>query len=223
MERIRNKTKSNPIIGILCEGESEKQYFTMLKQKYRLANIKVKIVAADLSGKSLVEKAVKFGKYNHLDKTYVVFDRDEHSKDELRKCAKLARKNDITIMFSSIDFEIWILMHFESVTRSYTRKELVQKLSRSAYFNQDYSRFKGNSYREYIFDKVQDAVDHANKLYRKKSDWINDDPFTNIQIENMSLLKYRFNQSDVLRPNTINYHVLIDSNGTIFETVKSFV
>ena len=39
----------------------------------------------------------------------------------------------------------------------------------------------------------------------------------------MSLLKYRFNQSDVLRPNTINYHVLIDSNGTIFETVKSFV
>ncbi|MCZ3643399.1 hypothetical protein QP535_09955 [Lactobacillus crispatus] len=47
--------------------------------------------------------------------------------------------------------------------------------------------------------------------------------FANIQIENMSLLKYRFNQSDVLRPNTINYHVLIDSNGTIFETVKSFV
>lgn len=189
MGRIRNKTKSNPIIGILCEGESEKQYFTMLKQKYRLANIKVKIVAADLSGKSLVEKAVKFGKYNHLDKTYVVFDRDEHSKDELRKCAKLARKNDITIMFSSIDFEIWILMHFESVTRSYTRKELVQKLSRSAYFNQDYSRFKGNSYREYIFDKVQDAVDHANKLYRKKSDWINDDPFTNIQIYLPEILK----------------------------------
>ncbi|MCT7871238.1 MAG: hypothetical protein N4Q18_09565 [Lactobacillus crispatus] len=47
--------------------------------------------------------------------------------------------------------------------------------------------------------------------------------FANIQIENMSLLKYRFNQSDVLRPNTINYHVLIDNNGTIFETVKSFV
>ncbi len=43
MGRIRNKTKSNPIIGILCEGESEKQYFTMLKQKYRLANIKVKM------------------------------------------------------------------------------------------------------------------------------------------------------------------------------------
>ena len=62
MGRIRNKTKSNSIIGILCEGESEKQYFTMLKQKYRLANIKVKIVAADLSGKSLVEKAVKLGR-----------------------------------------------------------------------------------------------------------------------------------------------------------------
>lgn len=86
MGRKRNKVKSNPIIGILCEGESEKQYFTMLKQKYRLANIKIKVVAADLSGRSLVEKAIKFSKYNHLDKTYVAFDRDEHSKAELIEC-----------------------------------------------------------------------------------------------------------------------------------------
>ncbi|WP_297949975.1 RloB family protein [uncultured Lactobacillus sp.] len=182
MGRKRNKVKSNPIIGILCEGESEKQYFTMLKQKYRLANIKIKVVAADLSGRSLVEKAIKFSKYNHLDKTYVAFDRDEHSKAELRECDTLAQKNGIAIMFSSIDFEIWILMHFEPVTRSYTRDELVQKLSKTAYFNQDYSRFKGNSYREYIFDKVQNAVDHADKLYQKNYDWINDDPFTNIQL-----------------------------------------
>lgn len=182
MGRKRNKVKSNPIIGILCEGESEKQYFTMLKQKYRLANIKIKVVAADLSSRSLVEKAIKFSKYNHLDKTYVAFDRDEHSKAELIECDKLAQKNGITIMFSSIDFEIWILMHFESVTRSYTRDELVQKLSKTSYFNQDYSRFKGNSYREYIFDKVQNAVDHADKLYQKNYDWINDDPFTNIQL-----------------------------------------
>ena len=182
MGRKRNKVKSNQIICILCEGESEKQYFTMLKQKYRLANIKIKVVAADLSGRSLVEKAIKFSKYNHLDKTYVAFDRDEHSKAELRECDTLAQKNGIAIMFSSIDFEIWILMHFEPVTRSYTRDELVQKLSKTAYFNQDYSRFKGNSYREYIFDKVQNAVDHADKLYQKNYDWINDDPFTNIQL-----------------------------------------
>ena len=134
------------------------------------------------AGRSLVEKAIKFSKYNHLDKTYVAFDRDEHSKAELIECDKLAQKNGITIMFSSIDFEIWILMHFESVTRSYTRDELVQKLSKTSYFNQDYSRFKGNSYREYIFDKVQNAVDHADKLYQKNYDWINDDPFTNIQL-----------------------------------------
>lgn len=182
MARKSRKIKTNPTIGILCEGESEKQYFTMLKQKYRMANVRVKIIAADLSGKRLVEKAIKYSKYNHLDKTYVVFDRDEHKTNELIECVQLASKNNITILFSSIDFEIWILMHFEPVFHSYSREELVRKLSQEKYFNQDYSRFKGNSYREYIFDKVQDAVDNADRLYKNNNDLINDDPFTNIQI-----------------------------------------
>lgn len=189
MGRRRQKIKQNPTIGILCEGESEQKYFTMLKQKYRTANVHIKIIAADLSGKSLLQKAVKYGKYNHFEKTYVVFDRDEHSKSELEKCGRIAKKNKIVILFSSIDFEIWILMHYERVFRAYTRPELVQKLSGKKYFNQDYSRFKGNSYREYIFDKVQNAVDNANELYRKNNDWINDDPFTNIQCHLSDIFK----------------------------------
>lgn len=183
MGRKSKRIKSNPSIGIFCEGESEKRYFTMLKQKYRSTNIQIKIFAADLSGKRLVEKAISTNNYKkQFDQIYVVFDRDEHSRQELYECKKLAKKNKINIIFSSIDFEIWILMHFEPVFRSYTREELVKRLSGKDYFNQDYRRFKGNSYRNYIFDNVQDAVDNANSLYDKKSDWINDDPFTNVQI-----------------------------------------
>ena len=45
------------------------------------------------------------------------------------------------------------------------------------------------------------------------------------QVENMSLLKYRFNQQDVLRPSTINYYVLIDSATGIFlgKVVNSWI
>ena len=175
MARKRKKRKQNPIIGIFCEGESEKQYFTMLMQKYRRRNVKIKSLIDKTIGK-IKQEAKDF------DQVYVVFDRDEHKKQELLECERLAKKNGIKIMFSSIDFEIWILLHFEEVLRSYNRKELVKKLSQEGYFNCDYNDFKGKSYSEYIEDKVQDAVDNATKLYKKKNNWIEDDPFTNIQI-----------------------------------------
>lgn len=115
-------------------------------------------------------------------KKYVVFDRDEHKKDELIKCQKLAEKNGITILFSSIDFEIWILMHFGKVleNNNYSRKDLVEKLSGKDYFNQDYLKFKGNDYREFLYDKVQNAFNNASKLYKNHYNFLNDDPFTNI-------------------------------------------
>ena len=182
MGRKSKKIKQKPIIGIFCEGKSEKQYLTMLKQKYRSTNVKIEIVDAGLSGKKLVEKAIKSRKHKKFDAVYVVFDRDDHKKEELRACSKLAKTNNVNIIFSSIDFEIWILMHFEPVFRRYTRPELVTRLSKEKYFNQDYSRFKGNSYRSYIFDKVENTMNNATKLYKKNSNWIEDDPFTNIHI-----------------------------------------
>lgn len=182
MGRKSKKIKQKPTIGIFCEGKSEKQYLTMLKQKYRSTNVKVEIVDAGLSGKRLIEKTIKSRKHDKYDEVYVVFDRDEHKREELQNCGKLAKDENINIIFSSIDFEIWILMHFEPVFRTYTRPELVAILSKEKYFNQDYKRFKGSSYRNYIFDKVDDAMNNASNLYKRHSNWIDDDPFTNMHI-----------------------------------------
>lgn len=182
VRKRKNKKALAQLIYIFCEGESEEVYLNMLKQKYRLPNVKIKVVAADLSGKRLVEKAIETMNYHHINTGYVIFDRDEHKRQELEECNKLANKNHISIIFSSIDFEIWILMHFEAVTRSYTRKELEQKRSGKNYFNTDYKNFKCNSYRRYLFDRVQYAVENANKLYKTNNHWITDDPFTNIHL-----------------------------------------
>lgn len=179
MGRKSKKIKQKPIIGIFCEGKSEKQYLTMLKQKYRSTNVKIEIVDAGLSGKKLVEKAIKSRKHKKFDAVYVVFDRDDHKKEELRACSKLAKTNNVNIIFSSIDFEIWILMHFEPVMKSYQRDHLFDKLSGSKYFNQDYRNFKGSSYKQYLFDNVDKAMHNADELYAQNSNMISDNPYTN--------------------------------------------
>lgn len=104
MGRKSKKIKQKPIIGIFCEGKSEKQYLTMLKQKYRSTNVKIEIVDAGLSGRKLVEKAIKSRKHKKFDVVYAVFDRDDHKKEELQACSKLAKTNNVNIIFSSIDF-----------------------------------------------------------------------------------------------------------------------
>lgn len=103
MARKRNPDrKTNSTIAIFCEGESEKQYFNMLKQKYRRPNVKISVIAADLSGKRLIEKAYKTMKYEKLSTAYVVFDRDEHDKNELKECQKLAKSIKLTSCFHQL-------------------------------------------------------------------------------------------------------------------------
>ncbi len=186
MSRTRKKIKPHFSIGIFCEGASEKQYFDMLNKKYRRGNVvtayhtKIKVKDAGASGRKLIETANQHQKQEKFDKVYVVFDRDDHSRAELQHCEKLAERYNIKVIFSSISFEIWILMHFESVMKSYTRKGLYQKLSGKKYFGQDYRRFKGSDYTKYLEDKVQTAKLNAEQLYQKNNKIYDDDPFTNV-------------------------------------------
>lgn len=196
MSRTRRKHVSvKKSIYLFCEGETEANYFKMLKQKYRSFSVSVldpsrsgiKIKSLDRSGEELINKAINDKKKNKQikanDPIYVVFDRDKHDKKELLRCKKLARENNITILFSSICFEIWILMHFEPVFSSYSSDELFKKLSGPKYFDQDYKDFKGvdiRKLRPFLFDNVQFAKDNADKLYKIHHDMINNDPFTNV-------------------------------------------
>lgn len=183
MSRKRGNKKKRPIIGIYCEGKSEEQYFKILSQKYNARNVhsqKLNIKSLGESGEKLITEAKLKGKNNNESKIYVVFDRDDKSIGDIQRCEKLAKRNKITILFSSISFEIWILMHFEPVMHSYTRKQLVNKLSTKKYFNQDYQKFKGSSYRPYLYNKIQQAEENAEKLEQIHKNMDRDDPFTNI-------------------------------------------
>lgn len=188
MGRKSRGISSKPIIAIYCEGDSEKAYFEMLKRKYNGSNVraeKISVNSIGLKGSALLNKAV--AKVHHLprgqhpDQVYVVFDRDDLTIGDLEKCSQIAKDNDINIMFSSTNIEVWILMHFQPVMRSYSASELYKILSSENYFNTDYQSFKGRAYDYFLFDRVKMAKQNAEKLEHSQSgNWISLDPFTNI-------------------------------------------
>ena len=188
------KSKWKPekqVIGIYCEGSSEVTYFNMLRRKYHGGNVQahragLKIVAMDSEkGTKLITDVIKqvnaLKKQRKVDVVFAVFDRDDLTREDIQRAQALARQNNIKIIFSSINFEIWILLHFEFFTRAYTRTGLNTVLSDSRHFNQDYSRFKGNEYDQLLVDKVATAIKNGRQLARRQTDLLTADPFVNIQ------------------------------------------
>ncbi|ARY92416.1 hypothetical protein BGL52_11850 [Lacticaseibacillus casei] len=190
MPRKSRKIPYKKIIAIYCEGESEKAYFKMLKRKYHAANVhvhspKLVITSVGLSGMSLLKKA--FQKVQRLknneqaEEVYVVFDRDSLGPSEIADCRRFAMQHNMSIIFSNVNLEIWILMHFQSVRRPYTPTKLNSILSGPAFFNTNYERFKGKPYDDLLYDKVKTAKMNADALENGYSEplFLND-PFTNM-------------------------------------------
>ncbi|MCH4009992.1 MAG: RloB family protein [Companilactobacillus sp.] len=163
----------------------------MLKEKYRGFNVNsILIKNENSSHMKLLQRAIasnksleSIGKKNTrfvIESTYVVFDGDNIEYAELLRCRKFAKRNGIKIIFSNINFEIWILMHFEPVSKSYTKQELYTKLSKKKYFNTDYERFKGNDLSPYLANKVNVAMANADRLSINQNRESLPNPFTNV-------------------------------------------
>ncbi|WP_087051837.1 RloB family protein, partial [Levilactobacillus brevis] len=188
MSRKSKNLIQKKIIAIYCEGESEKAYFEMLSTKYNSkANVhteKIKIEACSgAKGTVLVDEAISkinnIPKKEKVDQAYIVFDRDDLSNDELQNCSSKAKENNIKVIFSSISFEVWILLHFERWTRAFTAQQLNTKLSGENYFNQNYEDFKGKRYDGFLYVRVKQAVANAKYLSQQNNDdFLNSDPYT---------------------------------------------
>lgn len=188
MSRKSRNIPTHPLIRIFCEGLSEKQYFEMLIEKYNRKNVKAErvniTVLGGLKGMALLRKAqatLQMKGKNKIDAVYVIFDRDDLRTEQLQACDKYAKEHGIRIMFSSICFEIWILMHYQKINHVFSAKELNQVLSGESFFNLDYAKFKGKPYDDFLFDRVNTAKKNGDELLKAKAGkWYQYDSYTNI-------------------------------------------
>ncbi|EQM54314.1 hypothetical protein N692_02735 [Lactiplantibacillus plantarum EGD-AQ4] len=191
MGRKRQNKPLKEIISIYCEGTSEVEYFKMLRRKYRGSNVQahqvgLKIESMDsMKGTKLiteiVDKTRPLKKKRQVNAVFAVFDRDDLTHTDIQRAQKLARANEIEIIFSSTNFEVWILLHFIYFSKAYTKLELNHKLSAPGRFNQDYARFKGAEYDKFLVDRVSTAISNARRLAITQTNLVTDDPFVNIQ------------------------------------------
>lgn len=189
MARKSKKLAEKKIVTIYCEGQSEAAYFKMLSRKYGQINVQSKQIRIEHiqrdRGVKMLEKIARevhrLPRNKKAEQVYACFDRDNLARAELERCGKYAREHHIRLIFSSINFEIWILMHFEPVGRAYTAQQLNQKLSGTAYFQQDYAHFKGADYDHFLLYRVKTAVMNARTLLLQRGDdWLTNDPYTNV-------------------------------------------
>ncbi len=137
MARNKKGRKEKRKVYILVEGETEQKYFDFLRQKLRLSNVKIRTLILNNSGRTWIDKAKrllqndpKLSRDKQTD-VFVVFDKDEITVEELKAMFSKAVKENFTIGFSNITFEVWLVAHFEPMTSHLISKQgLKDKLSR---------------------------------------------------------------------------------------------
>lgn len=124
---------------IFCEDEkSSKMYLELLRQIYGKTNFRIEKCKTgggyvNMINSSIKEiKRIETNENIGLTNKYIVVDldvahRDENQKEILEKFEKIAKENDIKIIYFDPNFESYLLLHFECHCQENT-KNINQKL-----------------------------------------------------------------------------------------------
>jgi hypothetical protein len=124
LRRTAAKRDSYDTVLIVCEGEkTEPYYFKELRDDLRLSHFNIEITGSSQGSAPI--NVVNHALQNHknYDKTFCVFDQDQHSSyqkalDKIRKRENF-RKHSVTAITSVPCFEFWLLLHFRMTTRQF--------------------------------------------------------------------------------------------------------
>ena len=190
MKRHRQKKRTaRKRVLILCEGETERNYFQAIKEdpdyKQALSAIQAQIVAAkNPTPEHVVSEALKRAKReasqgNPYDQVWVVFDHDHHAhrnvayvKAERAKCG---------IGFSAIAFEMWYLLHFVKSARPFSNGDELIAVLKKHYPN--YEKAQQNDFLN-LKDKLTDAIENAEwlrkQVFQEHESIPNHNPWTDV-------------------------------------------
>lgn len=194
MARKKRGKETKKATYIFCEGETEEQYFKLLKRKYRSSLVKIDVkVPGNTDPVGIVESVRKHFRVNENDaeRIYVVFDYDGHTREEIEKAVALAKKRNITVLYSNHCFEVFLLSHFQKINTNHTAKMLYNKLERELGIS-SYEDFKGKEL-NMLVDLVNRAESNCTHFSKDVHTCLTTNPYTNIphylkeifQVENL--------------------------------------
>jgi RloB-like protein len=159
----------NKRILIICEGETESEYFNAFKTdeslKSSLAGVSIDAYQpTDFSPLGLVNEAKRKKKdaerqKNPFDSIWVVFDKDGHAK--IPEAFQAAKDAKIKRAFSSVCFEFWVVLHFEFTSKVFNDSDdLVSYIKKKHY--SEYK--KGSECFTHLRQKVEVAIANAQRI-----------------------------------------------------------
>lgn len=196
---------------LICEGNSEINYFNELKVDLRVPFITIVPVSTTKKDPvNIVNQAIKTFEENKRihnfqsgDKYFCIFDLDHHSEKEILKAYELIKSiPQIEIIFSNPSLEIWFLLHFEKGIDNISNKKLCEKLGEK--LGEKYSKSKIKKYYKTYFKKLINTAIKNSENQKKilKNDSISEFskksiPYTQIDIfiSDLNKLKKDFYQS----------------------------
>lgn len=114
---------------IVTEGTvTEVQYLQQLRQEMPRNLAVFKVHGAGKDPLRTVKEAIKQKKCGDYDWVVCLVDRDEHRNFD--DAFRAAKENGIDVLVSNPCFDVWLLWHFEDMTRNSSSKEVQEKLSK---------------------------------------------------------------------------------------------
>jgi hypothetical protein len=143
---------------ILCEGLTEKNYFNAMKEDFRLPKT-IAVNVVDCKGD--VTDILKNAKKDGFEKIFVVFDHDNFPKRG--DVFKLASQKNADVVFSSICFEFWYLLHFKNSTKAFVSEEELERELKKCTGMANYEK---NDFKHYsiLKDKLTIAKSNAENV-----------------------------------------------------------
>lgn len=124
-ERVSGKTrKSKPVILVVCEGETEREYIEILRRHFRLPiTIKTKVPGGNINARLVDQYVNELGVGNKTEcMVFFVYDADVAAV-----VAKL-KSIDGTLLLSNPCIEFWFLLHLLDYRKTIGSIEVVKRL-----------------------------------------------------------------------------------------------
>lgn len=165
---------------ILCEGETEKDYFSA----FPVASAEAKVLSKGESRKAIVLSAIDAKKQSEYKgyEIWVVFDMDFDTqttnnctdlRQDFDQAIELSKQKGIQTAYSNDSFELWYLLHYESCgcqNRRYYCERLKEiwkdHLKGMSYGKNE--KFRRKTY-ELLLPKQEEAIEKAKKLHQYHS------------------------------------------------------